>query len=247
MRAASFVVVFVVALAIYSSSGGVTLAFSIEHMNFVIHPVTSGYLFRSGAIVKSYEGFYHELKYKDLVDALTSAATLQGNITLPNEFYIVDINLLNPNNSDDRKYIKAETKYFSENPIEGKIIQYPILGEKVDPTTVSNQTQLIELASTFNKWSVDRLPAFVENIWDLVTADATPTVVALIHCMCGCDRTGQVTGSFYMQYMNMSFHDAYALDKKIAGRDINNNNKHAMLWHCLYLKYGQNRNISCDE
>lgn len=37
---------------------------------------------------------------------------------------------------------------------------------------------------------------------------------------CGCDRTGEISGSYYMTYMNMSLKQAHDLDMKIAGREI---------------------------
>jgi hypothetical protein len=39
-----------------------------------------------------------------------------------------------------------------------------------------------------------------------------------------------------MRYMNMSLHDAHALDEKIAGREIELDELYALNWYCFYLK-----------
>lgn len=43
-----------------------------------------------------------------------------------------------------------------------------------------------------------------------------PTVIYL-HCECGCDRTGEIGGSYAMKYLNMTYDQATAWNEKIAG------------------------------
>jgi len=221
---------------------GVCLAAEeIEHVHFVIHD--TGYLFRSGDVdVEKDKSF----SYTQLVSQMKSTIQSEGKETLPPSFYLVDFNLLNPDTSDNAN-IKAEVDYFAKHPDQGKIVQHRILGEQTNPFNIKNQTELIEKAKTFGNWSRDKLADFVEEIHRVVTTKTNPPTVALVHCICGCDRTGEVVGSYYMQYMGMTLHDAHALDKSIAGREISVSNYQALYWQCFYLKYGKGMNIDCTN
>jgi len=232
MYSSLFVVVFLVVLC-----GAAT---DIEHVHFVEQE--TGYLFRSGNVDV---GASDTFAYDQLVSQMKTMIATEGKLTLPASFYLVDFNLLNPSDSGDLANIKAETAYFAANPHKGEIVQHKIIGETTNPFDIKNQTELIEKAKTFGNWSRDALPSFVEEIRRTVVTKTDPATVALVHCICGCDRTGEVVGSYYMQYMGMSLHDAHELDKQIAGREITRENYQALYWQCFYLKYAKNFNIEC--
>jgi len=215
-------------------------AFTVEHVNF-IQAENGNFLFRGG--IANDDG---KFQYDTLVSEMKTMATQQGGLTLPDTFYLIDINLLDPNDTDI-KDILIEVDFFENNTKLGQIIRHPTFGESTNPFNYSSD-YVKQRALTFASWSTDKLPDFIEQIRGIVTEknNSIPTV-SYIHCECGCDRTGEVSGSYYMAYMNMSLHDAHALDEKIAGREITTDNHYALNWYCFYLKYAKNYDLTCDE
>jgi len=215
---------------------------SVEHLRFVDHSnVTNNFLYRSGDLDI---GKGTTFSYTQLVSQMKTAAKKNG-FALPANFYMIDYNLLDQEDSEELDNIKAEETYFKANPTKGKVIRHRILGEKTSPFSIKTQTDLINKAKTFDKWSADKLPAFVEELHAAITNRTSTPNVVLFHCMCGCDRTGEVAGSYYMQYQGLSLHDAHAKCKAIAGGELDKPNYQAMYWQCFYLKYAKNMNIEC--
>eukprot|EP00026_Physarum_polycephalum_P020924 Phypoly_transcript_23824.p1 GENE.Phypoly_transcript_23824~~Phypoly_transcript_23824.p1 ORF type:complete len:165 (+),score=15.60 Phypoly_transcript_23824:70-495(+) len=140
----------------------------------------------------------------------------------------------------------TEVDFFSNNTKLGQVIRHPTYGEVTNPFNYS-ASYVKERALTFATWSKDKLPDFVDQIRTILTTRVTVPSVLYIHCECGCDRTGELSGSYYMTYMNMSLHDAHALDEKIAGREIEPYNHNALNWYCFYLKYAKNYELTCDQ
>jgi len=212
--------------------------FSIEHVNF-IQSLNNNFLFRGG--IPNYNNTF---QYAILVSQLQEMAKSQGYLSLPASFQLIDLNLLDPNSSEITD-IKIEKAYFESNPTKGKFIHYQIFGESTDPFNYSS-TEIQQKALTFAQWSADKLPTFIETIRGLVVTPSPTPLVTYVHCECGCDRTGEVSGAYYMAYMNMSLHDAHELDMKIAGREITTDNHYALNWYCFYLKYVRNYQLTCD-
>jgi len=211
--------------------------FEIQHVNF-IQTLDNNFLFRGGN--PNFFVFQYGTLIREFGERLQSV-----NLPLPSKFYLIDVNLLNPNKTPDREHIDEETRFFNDHSDLGEIVQHPILGETTSPFSY-NSTSVKERALTFATWSQDKLPAFIEQIRKTMSqSNATPSVL-YIHCECGCDRTGEISGSYYMAYMNMSLHDAHVLDEKIAGREILTDNHNALDWYCFYLKYAQNYNLTCE-
>ena len=50
------------------------------------------------------------------------------------------------------------------------------------------------------------------------------------------DRTGEMSGSYYMHSMNMTFHDALAIDNSIETRNISIYSQNAFQWYCYFLQ-----------
>ena len=50
------------------------------------------------------------------------------------------------------------------------------------------------------------------------------------HCDCGCDRTGQTFGSYYMRWQNRTWEETNKLNTIIATRPMMCNNYLAMQW-----------------
>jgi len=213
---------------------------TLNHVHFIQQNIN--YLFRGGEPKNSSNVFV----YNELVSEMRQAAKAEGNITLPQSFYLIDICLLTPFYPPDREDIEMETKWFEANKAKGRIFQYTILGEEVDPISIRDSPYLPELAKTFDRWGVDKLPSFVETVHEIVLNKTNPPTVSYIHCECGCDRTGEVSGAYYMRYMGMTLHDVHEINFKIAGREVEKPSRNALEWYCFYLKYDLNYNLTCE-
>lgn len=233
MFSRSLFIVAVLVACVFASSH------KVKHVHFIEQNVN--YLFRGGSPDPK-----HVFDYDYLVHRMASQALSEGNVVLPSDFYLIDINLLDPNNTAELPDIEAEEQFFQSNSSAGEFIHYKIVGEETSPFDVDS-SKLPGLASSFDSWSADKLPTFVDSIRNTLTATDYPLPAALyIHCECGCDRTGEVAGAYYLQYMNMTLHDAHQLDMTIAKREIDTVNLNALEWYCFYLKYAKNYDLTCE-
>ena len=120
------------------------------------------------------------------------------------------------------------------------------------------------LATTLPVWGTDQLPTRVPQLRALLEHSTVPPTVIYLHCDCGCDRTGEVMGSYAMQYLGKSWSDTCKWNNAIAGRPQICPNQHAMQvglslaslplfphdqheqWYCLYLKMALNVSTTGD-
>jgi len=65
----------------------------------------------------------------------------------------------------------------------------------------------------------DDMPRVLEKMHVLLTQQSGPALV-YSHCEAGTDRTGQVSGGYYLKYLNMSFPQALNTDNHIQGRPM---------------------------
>lgn len=66
---------------------------------------------------------------------------------------------------------------------------------------------------------IDDLPKLTKKLYDMLTESKPPTVI-YTHCEAGTDRTGEVSGAYYLRYLNMSFTDALYKDNHVQHRDM---------------------------
>lgn len=118
--------------------------------------------------------------------------------------------------------------------------RWPLLGAYLPPADYPNATRkaMVENASF---WEVDQLPARLAAARTML---ATPrsdgrTVVALWHCTAGRDRTGEISGSYYMTYEGLSGAQAFAKDTQQGGRAPNYWAHTALQWYCYWLSVHQ--------
>lgn len=205
----------------------------VQHVRFIAQE-NNNFLFRGGVPKNSSSMF----PYEGLLSAMAASAEL-SNVSLPSSpFLLYDINLLNPLDIHEGADIEMERTWFDENPDKGKFFHYQIHGEKSNPSFYFGR-MLKNKARSFADWSVDSLPAFVETIRLLLTTESPIPIIIYFHCECGCDRTGAVSGAYYMQYMNYTFQQAHTLNKQIAGREMLTHQRYSFFWYCYYLKYAK--------
>jgi protein-tyrosine phosphatase len=58
-----------------------------------------------------------------------------------------------------------------------------------------------------------------------------------MHCEVGMDRTGEVSGSYYMYAQNTTFSAALAFDNSLESRNISIYSQNGFQWYCYNLFY----------
>jgi len=151
---------------------------------------------------------------------------------MPEDYVMLDLSLLN-----DSEFLENETekKFFRRNPQLGQYLNWPIWGNVIMPDLVSPD-KLAQMASNLSNWQHDNLPDKMTKLRNLLYTDNGVTTVIYIHCDAGMDRTGEVSGSYYMRWLNWTFHEAlYYDDNAIEDRNIHVASRNALQWYCYNL------------
>jgi protein-tyrosine phosphatase len=138
-----------------------------------------------------------------------------------------------------------EKQFFKQNPNLGSFYHYPIVGDLLAPDSVSSSIRK-SMASSLPKWQVDNLPKAMDTLHQLLNTQYEVPTVIYIHCEAGMDRTGEVSGSYYMRYLNWPFQYALSYDNTcIENRNISNFSRNSFQWYCYYLQISQHQNQDC--
>eukprot|EP01113_Clastostelium_recurvatum_P020432 TRINITY_DN2422_c0_g1_i1.p1 TRINITY_DN2422_c0_g1~~TRINITY_DN2422_c0_g1_i1.p1 ORF type:complete len:248 (-),score=55.75 TRINITY_DN2422_c0_g1_i1:89-787(-) len=169
-------------------------------------------------------------------------AAMDKQHPLPSIYTILDVNLLTTETSD----IEMEVAFFKANPKVGSILLWPTYGANTAPYSYSTAV-IKERAINISQWMKDDLPTRMVTIRKLLETPVDPPLVIYMHCECGCDRTGEMSISYYMQFMNMTLAQAHKINTDIIGREMETDEKYGMEWYCFHLKYALNYNLTCQE
>lgn len=187
----------------------------------------TNYVFRGGnPVVRdvfAYEALLNQMN-------LTVAHNLPGNV------YMLVINLLNPSVPAEASYIDAEIAYWAANPTQGNTVLYTSLGAPYAPYGFSNSSieEKVENLSSF----MDPLDVWISYTHQqLVSWTGDVPLIIYVHCTCGCDRTGEFSVGWYMQYQGDSLVEARTINTDLIQRDMFTQNLDAAEWYCFYLKY----------
>merc|ERR1712137_28327 len=152
---------------------------------------------------------------------------------MPEDYVMLDLSLLN---DFDFKENEVEKKFFRRHPQLGQYLNWPIWGNVIMPDQVEAEKQQ-DMALNLSQWQHDDLPDKMSQLRDLLYTDNGVTTVIYIHCDAGMDRTGEVSGSYYMRWLNRTFHEAlYYDDNAIEDRTINVASRNALQWYCYNLR-----------
>lgn len=205
----------------------------VDHVHWVdSDPTTGNMLFRGGA--PEVKGNFD---WNALVGAMSVAAKAV-NKTLPPSFQVLDINV---ENLDDRYFhhdglhVVAEKEFFDKNPRNGTFVFWYTHGTFGKAAQSFLSDDIHWLATTYTTWSTDNLWIRVPALRSYLTRKTSPPTVIYLHCDCGCDRTGELMGSYAMQYQGKTWDQVCEWNNQIAGRPQMCPNVHSMQWYCLYL------------
>ena len=173
--------------------------------------------------------------------------SIEANVSFPDitseKVKLIDISLLNVASYGD---LMMEKNFFEANPDKGTFINWPIVGSLVSPNWLSEAERIKEVAAL--NVSIDNLPSLIPKIRNAIFSDVPPTTPTIIffHCEAGSDRTGQVAGSYMMQYHGYTAKQAFEWDNEVAQRTIEQMSQNGMLFYCWWLTYQQGyKNLDC--
>jgi len=125
---------------------------------------------------------------------MRTRASSQG-VTLPEDLYLVDVSLCNP---FDGGY-SAEVNYWKDgaHADQGELVQWPLGLAGIFPPCIYPEDKRYSMANS-SVWKVDKVPSRIEILHGMLTQSFPKTAVIYVHCSAGCDRTGEVMGSYMM-------------------------------------------------
>jgi len=183
-----------------------------------------------------------------LIEEIQQVANDAG-IKLPEEFIFIDICLLNLEtvtyNSGDRNESIEEWTFFQKNPTLGQFVFWETQGSFDNATNPLIQPMINNIMTFADNWLPDRLHVRMQSLRQMLYTQYDKPAVLYGHCDCGCDRTGEVFGSYYMKWLNISWEETNLMNRKAAGRYMDCFNYQAMQWYCLYLNWSEGRNLNC--
>jgi len=227
LRVAVVVVVVVVGVWVSVAQGG---SFNADRVHFIDRtPPESGL---QNSFFRGNEPLLNGVFcYDELVQRMREIAILEGNFTLPESFFLIDLSLLDLEVRDQR----AELVFFDENPSLGKVVRKPTVGNPIPANSFPEyiRKQMAEDLS----FDLDDLIERTEELHAMLNQQYDSPVVIYIHCEAGVDRTGEMSGAYYLRWFNWSWKQTIDYDYSVEGRNIAYLSQLALNWYCYHLQY----------
>lgn len=137
-----------------------------------------------------------------------------------------------------------EINFFKRNFSLGEYINWIIVGDLIDPDWLSEDTRKV-LAIHLSEWQLDDLPQRMKSLRDLLYSNGSLPRVIYTHCEAGTDRTGEMSGAYYLRYLNMTLEEAVYIDNHVQSRPMYQVSLRGLKWYCYYLKYTTNSTLTC--
>lgn len=228
-----------VRLTVFSGRAYVQSSEPVRNVHYV-DSVGSNYLFRGGLPLINNEKTFN---YQGLKQTIIEAGNAVG-ISVPKNFFIIDVNLLNIENRADRNRIFVEHQFFQTHPTLGFIQVWGMNGTGLQATDPKLAGCRIYLGHHLDSWLRDGLGSRIEKVRQWLTGDQAKSrittdlpIVNFVHCAAGCDRTGEFIGAYYLRYMNKSWQEMNELNQQMCphNRPFNCRNYRANQWYSLWL------------
>lgn len=194
------------------------------------NPTLNNFMFRCNEL-KTDDG---KFPYDLLKEYMNDVSLTILKRPLPSDIFLVDMCLLN--SITDGADIKLEKEYFAAHPDQGQFMNWPIVGNLENPHKIS-ESLLKELAVTLGEWQLDKLAHRVPALNAMLNYNFTRPAAIVVHCEAGVDRTGEVSGSYYMEFLKWTYTQALTFDYSVAPRAIEPPSEHALDFYCWYLHY----------
>lgn len=196
---------------------------SPDRVHLVAANEASGNFLMRGNMPISGDSFqYDELK-----------ATLRAkNAELPDDFYIIDVSLINDIIPAEDKHLNIERKYWEDNSAQGELLHHAIFGNLANPDSVWS----VARKKIDKEPSIDKLDDLVNQINSRLLTKKDKPVVIYVHCEAGKDRTGEVIAAWRMRFEEKKYQAVLDEANQIAGRDIEKASRYGLKWYAWKLK-----------
>lgn len=207
-------------------------------------PQSNAFLFRGNQPSIKLSNGKETFAYNEVLSAMSARAQSQANVTFPpaNRVYIVDISFEWPFESG----VLPNMEFFAANPKLGKFMEWILIGQVLEPNSVSEQERN-ELLQNGTLWKTDKIPERLQLLRQMMMAGPPEGYSALGivgHCSAGCDRTGEFMMAYQMTYAPKytngrlaNFTQIYDQDCTLdygCGRCSNYFGTSGAAWYCLY-------------
>ena len=173
--------------------------------------------------------------FTGLLSVLRAKAAGECGVMLPDSVRFDDRDLENPTDPG----FGAERAFWRQHPELGSLEPWPTLGSvlEVKRTPAPRRQELVANGSWAVQGHADYLASRLEQTRALLANTSGPPTVLFAHCNAGCDRTGEVVGSYRLKFHPMiNVTQMYALDVAECGRPPNYWSTMALEWFCIYMQ-----------
>jgi hypothetical protein len=212
----------------------------------------SNFLFRGGLPLTGEPPVFN---YRGLKQSIVKAGQKAG-VIVPSEFYMIDVNLLNIENPEDAGRILIEQQFFQAKSQLGRVQIWGMNGTGLSVNDPALADCREYLARNLDQWLNDKLISRVKQLRKLLESPAPGfhdkarmPVVIYIHCVAGCDRTGEFSGAYYLRYLHKSWEEVNAINRSLSGgnRPFSCKNYRAVQWYSLWLNLERGFNLNWRE
>ena len=140
----------------------------------------------------------------------------ESGVTLPDDLYMVDVSL---NNVFDGADFAAEEAFWKggAHASLGEFINWPLGLAGILPPCIYPDDKRYSMANS-SVWKVDKIPERIEILHGMLTQSFPKSAVIYVHCSAGCDRTGEVIGSYILWCVKQHRVGASQPPQRLGGR-----------------------------
>ena len=217
----------------------------------------SNFLFRGGTPCTGTDPASVQFNYEGLKKAIAGAA-LPAGVNLPPVYAILDVSLLWTEEIPvsehlllEREHLFQEYTFFKSHPDLGKIQMWTTKGTGMSPLDPSLKDIRDYLALSLDSWLrdplVNRVDALRRWLADPSELGINGPVVVYVHCFGGCDRTGELIGSYALRYQNKSWEEMNDLNRRACRGGYLTEHCNALRWYGLRLNLEFGRTLHWDS
>jgi len=153
---------------------------------------------------------------------------------LPQDFYLVDVSLLD---MDEYYEIKKEQAFFKKNPKQGHVLSISTPSSALLFSELEHNLFTYNIVENYNSWITHNL----DILHKILEEKSDKPVVIYVHCNGGRDRSGFILASYRMLFKNMDLDDVNLQNRIEVGRSSEGFYQSAITSYCYYLqeKYGK--------
>jgi hypothetical protein len=166
--------------------------------------------------------------YHDLKKQINLAINKMDETEL-DDFYLIDINLLN---LDGYFQILDEELFFKKNPQLGTFKQFSEISPALILIGFSDNKFIEEITNKYHQ----NLDKILQEIHQNLEIQKNKPVIIYIHCNAGRDRTGLIVASYRMKYLQQNISQALLANITDVGRNPEYFLYSAVFSYCNYLK-----------